>query len=220
VTGEGFPPLAPMNCTQARFLLYAHLDRDISRTEAEALSRHLAGCEPCEARSRSARGLAVLLRSRLDREHAPPGLLIRLRRGAPPEVRPRVPAFVVAAAVLVAILPVVADGPATHPAAAPAIALSSAISLPSLHPAARQESHGVVLTGTLVCLQCEARHEAGLCPLPESAHEAGFCADNGEVWRLMARDPSAIQTTMGQTVTVEGVAFPQSGFLRASRVGY
>jgi hypothetical protein len=77
-----------------------------------------------------------------------------------------------------------------------------------------------VLTGTLVCLQCENRHEAGLCPLPESQHEAGFCADNGEVWRLMARDPSAFPSNVGQTVTVEGVAFPQSGFLRASRVGY
>jgi Putative zinc-finger len=209
-----------MNCTQARFLLYAHIDGDISRTEAEALSRHLAECAPCETRSRSAREMAVLLRSRLDREHAPPGLVLRLRRGEPPEVRPRFPAFVLAAAVLVAILPVVADGPGGHPAGAPAIALSSAVSLPNLHPAAREESRGVVMTGTLVCLQCETRHEAGLCPLPESSHEAGFCADNGEVWRLMARDPSAIQTTMGQTVTVEGVAFPQSGFLRASRVGY
>ena len=120
-----------------------------------------------------------------------------------------------AAAVLVAILPVVADGPGARPVAAPAIALSSGVA-----PAARPESH-VVMTGTLVCLQCETRHEAGLCPLPESQHEAGFCADNGEVWRLMARDPSAFPTNnVGQTVTVEGVAFPQSGFLRASRVGY
>ena len=77
-----------------------------------------------------------------------------------------------------------------------------------------------MLTGTLVCLQCDTRHEAGLCPLPEAQHEPGFCADNGEVWRLMARDPSEVQAAVGQTVTVEGVAFPRSGFLRASRVGY
>lgn len=220
MTRGGFPPPAPMNCTQVRFLLYAHLDRDISRTEADELSRHLAECPPCEARSRSARSLAVLLHSRLDREHAPPGLVIRLRRGEQPEVRPRFPAFVLAAAVLVAVLPVVADGPGVRPAAAPAIALSSAVTLPGLPAAGRIGSRGVVMTGTLVCLQCETRHEAGLCPLPESHHEAGFCADNGEVWRLMARDPNAVQTTVGQTVTVEGVAFPQSGFLRASRVGY
>ena len=209
-----------MNCTQVRFLLYAHLDRDISRTEADGLSRHLAECAPCEARSRSARGLAVLLRSRLDREHAPPGLIVRLRRGEQPEVRPKFPAFVLAAAVVVAVLPVVADGPGIRPVSAPAIALSSAVSLPSLSAATTSSSSHVVLTGTLVCLQCETRHEAGLCPLPESNHEAGFCADNGEVWRLMARDPSFVQATVGQTVTVEGVAFPQSGFLRASRVGY
>ena len=208
-----------MNCAQARFLLYAHLDRDISRCEAEALSRHLAECAPCKARARSARGLASLLRSRLDRAPVPPGLIVRLRRGEPPHVRPRFPAFVLAAAVLVAILPVVADGPSVRPAAAPAIALSSAVPA-SLLPAAHPDSRRVLLTGTLVCLQCETRHEAGLCPLPESQHEPGFCADNGEVWRLMARDPSSVQVALGQTVTVEGVGFPRSGFLRASRVGY
>jgi hypothetical protein len=209
-----------MNCTQVRFLLYAHLDREVSRTEADELSRHISECAPCEARSRAARGLAVLLRSRLDREHAPPSLIVRLRRGQQPEVRPRFPAFVLAAAVLVAILPVVADGPGARPATAPAIALSSAVGLPALPAAPRVESRGVVLTGTLVCLQCDSRHEAGLCPLPESHHEPGFCADNGEVWRLMARDPFIAQASLGQTVTVEGIAFPQSGFLRASRVGY
>jgi hypothetical protein len=120
----------------------------------------------------------------------------------------------------VTILPVVADGPGARPAAAPAIALSSAVGLPALASAARSDSRGVVMTGTLVCLQCESRHEAGLCPLPESQHEPGFCADNGEVWRLIARDPFTAQASFGQTVTVEGVAFPQSGFLRASRVGY
>src|SRR6266511_5239695 len=86
-----------MSCTHARFLLYAHLDREISSCEAEALSRHLSECGSCAARARSARGLANLLRSRLDRTPAPPGLVLRLRRGDPPQVRPRFPALAVAA---------------------------------------------------------------------------------------------------------------------------
>lgn len=214
-----------MNCTQARFFLYAHFDREISSCEGEALSRHLAECASCAARARSARGLANLLRSHMDRTPAPPGLVVRLRRGDPPQVRPRFPAFAAAAVLLVIILPVVADGPGAHPGVVPAIALSSAVPA-SLVPAAAAAtsagsgSHRIVATGTLVCLQCETRHEAGLCPLPESQHEAGFCADNGEVWRLMARDPSSFPSAVGQTVTVEGIAFPRSGFLRASRVGY
>jgi hypothetical protein len=204
-----------MNCTQARFFLYAHLDREISSSEAQALAIHLARCGPCNERSRSAHGLARLLRSRMDRNPAPPGLLVRLRHGAPPEVQPRLPAFAFAAALLLVILPVVADRPGAHPAAA------SASSSASLLPASLQaDSRKVLLTGTLVCLQCETRHEAGFCPLPESHHEPGFCADNGEVWRLMSRDPSVAQSGVGQTVTVEGVGFPRSGFLRASRVGY
>jgi hypothetical protein len=125
------------------------------------------------------------------------------------------PVFAFAAALLVVILPVVADGPGAHPEAAPAAASTS------LLPASLQaDSRKVLLTGTLVCLQCETRHEAGFCPLPETHHEPGFCADNGEVWRLMSRDPSVAQSGVGQTVTVEGVGFPRSGFLRASRVGY
>jgi len=136
-------------------------------------------------------------------------------------VRPRFPAFAVAAVLLVIILPVVADGPGARPAVAPAIALSSAVPTSSLSASsAKADSQRVLLTGTLVCLQCETRHEAGLCPLPESQHEPGFCADNGEVWRLMFRDPSIAQASVGQTVTIEGVGFPRSGFLRASRVGY
>ena len=204
-----------MNCTQARFFLYAHLEREISSSEAQALARHLARCGSCNERSRSAHGLARLLRSRTDRTPAPPGLLVRLRQGTPPEIQPRLPAFAFAAALLLVILPVVADGPGAHPAATPAIASAS------LLPASLQaDSRKVLLTGTLVCLQCETRHEAGLCPLPETHHEPGFCADNGEVWRLMSRDPSVAQSGVGQTVTVEGVGFPRSGFLRASRVGY
>jgi hypothetical protein len=210
-----------MSCIQARFLLYAHLDREISSCETEALSRHLSECSSCAARARSARGLANLLRSRLDRTPAPPGLVVRLRRGDPPQVRPRFPAFAVAAVLLVIILPVVADGPGARPAVAPAIALSSAVPASPLPSSAEKaDSQRVLLTGTLVCLQCETRHEAGICPLPESQHEPGFCADNGEVWRLMFRDPSIAQASVGQTVTIEGVGFPRSGFLRASRVGY
>lgn len=212
-----------MNCTQARFLLYAHMDREISPNEAEALSRHLSGCSPCAARARSAQGLARLLRSRMDRTPAPEALLAKLRRGAPPEVQPRLPAFAFAAALLLIILPVVADGPGGREAGAPAAMLASAAGggLTSSGPASLQaDSRKVLLTGTLVCLQCETRHEAGLCPLPETQHEPGFCADNGEVWRLMSRDPSIAQAGVGQTVTVEGVGFPRSGFLRASRVGY
>ena len=86
-----------MNCTQTRFLLYAHLDREVSSCEAEALSRHLAECGSCAARARSARGLANLLRSHMDRTPAPPGLVVRLRRGDPAQVRPRLPAFAAAA---------------------------------------------------------------------------------------------------------------------------
>jgi hypothetical protein len=76
------------------------------------------------------------------------------------------------------------------------------------------------MTGTFVCIQCEGRQESGLCPIPEPSHIPGFCADNGEIWRLMTRDPGFGEAPIGRTATLEGTAFPQSGFLRANRVGY
>ena len=213
-----------MNCTQARFLLYAYLERDISGWEAEALSRHLAECASCEVRARSARGLAKVLHSRLDRATAPQRLRNRLVNGAAPEVRFRVPAFAMTAAILLLVLPLVAHDPGHGGSHAAAIALASAglASAANAPPDAAPLSRKVTLTGTLVCLQCDTRHEAGLHSLPEteSKHEPGLCAQNGQVWRLMARNPSFARAAEGQTVTVEGIEFPQSGFLRASRVGY
>lgn len=205
-----------MNCAKARFLLYAYLDRDVSSPEAEALARHIAACSSCQARSRAARGLAKLLHSRMDRTPAPARLRVRLQQGPP--VPQRLPLLGFAAVVLFLIVPLSADQ-TPRPGAARSFAAASAVS-----PMASLAAMPLVsrkMTGTLVCLTCEARIEAGLCPLPEQHHQAGLCADNGEVWRLMSRDSSSFaQASAGQTVTVEGIAFPESGFLRASRVGY
>jgi hypothetical protein len=53
------------------------------------------------------------------------------------------------------------------------------------------------------------------------AHVPGFCADNGEIWRLMTRnEPGLGDAELGRSATLEGTAFPQSGYLRANRVGY
>ena len=65
------------------------------------------------------------------------------------------------------------------------------------------------MTGTFVCLHCEAIHTDKACPVDEPAvHELGFCADNGETWRVMTTDSSFKSASVGQTVTVEGVAAP------------
>jgi len=204
-----------MDCAKARFLLYAYLDRELSSGEAEALSRHLADCSRCQTRAQAARGLARVLRSRVDRATVPNRLRLRLQQLGEPAVRPRYPAFAMAAAILLMILPLVTDESLRGGHGLARAGLGPAGPASKASPLVSRR-----LTGTLVCLHCEARHEAGLCPLPEARHEPALCADDGEVWRLMARDPSFGSVSSGQTVTVEGIAFPQSGFLRASRVGY
>jgi len=207
-----------MNCPQARFLLYAYLDRELTRCDEEALSRHLASCAPCTARAGSARGLAKVLRSHLDRAPAPAGLRVRLQSSAiaPPPARHRPSSYVFAAAVALLIVPLVADTPAPHPASGPSSEAVGAV-------AAAATPLGLVskrMTGTFVCISCESREEVGLCPAREPAHVPGFCADNGEIWRLMTRDPRFGEAVFGRAATLEGTAFLESGFLRANRVGY
>ncbi|MGE5275387.1 MAG: anti-sigma factor family protein [Acidobacteriota bacterium] len=205
-----------MNCIRARFLIYAYLDRELAHPEGEALSRHLADCRSCAARAASARGLAQLLHSRVDRTPAPPRLVARLH-AAPeePAARSRYPVFATAAALLLMILPLVSDT-TPKPAMASAGVVSSVLPAEAVEPVSRR------LTGTFVCLECEARSEAGLCPISHASHETGFCAENGELWRLMPvnRGEDSVQASLGRTATVEGVAFPESGFMRVSRVGY
>ena len=210
-----------MNCPQARFLLYAHFDRELSKSDAEGLSRHLATCSPCAARAESARGLAKVLRSRLDRAPAPERLRFRLQNVAFPmeAPRPRPSSYVFAAALALLIVPVVTDArrPATSESVARVEQLSAAAAVAA--PVALVSKR---MTGMFVCVQCETRQEAagGFCPLPAHRHVPGFCADNGEIWRLMTRETGFGDEAFGRAATLEGTAFPESGFLRANRVGY
>jgi hypothetical protein len=207
-----------MNCREARFLLYAHMDRELSRCDADALSRHLTSCAPCATRAESARGLARVLRSRLDRAPAPARLRSRLHSALTSNepLRPRASSYFVAAAVLLMIVPLVADTPSHRTASASTGEVEKA----AVSETGRFTLVSKRLTGTFVCVQCEGRQESGLCPIPEPSHVPGFCAENGEIWRLMTRDPYFGDAPIGRTATLEGTAFPQSGFLRANRVGY
>lgn len=207
-----------MNCPQVRFLLYAHMDRELPRCDSEALSKHLAVCGPCATRADSARSLGKVLRSRLDRAPAPARLRSRLHSSltANQPLRPRASSYFVAAAVVLMIVPLVADTPSRT-------ASASAVSSPASVLVSQAVPFSLVskrMTGTFVCVQCEGRQDSGLCPIPENSHVPGFCADNGEIWRLMTRDPGFGEAPLGRAATLEGTAFPQSGFLRANRVGY
>ena len=204
-----------MDCAKARFLLYAYLDRELPSAEGGALDRHVAVCAPCAARARSARGLSGILHSRLRYDRAPQALLDRLRSGRlEPRMRLRYAPLGLAASILLLILPLVTDQAGPRGGVLSMVAPVAVTAPRGIVPVSRQ------MSGTFVCLQCEGRHEKETCPLTEPVHELGFCADNGETFRVMTTDAAFASASVGQAVTVEGVAFPESGFLRASRVGY
>jgi len=198
-----------MNCAEARFLLYAYLDREMPPGEETALERHLAGCAACATRGRSAKGLASVLHSRVGRAHAPERLRLRIYNGAHSSAPSAGAVVGLTAAVLLLIVPIVEHG---VPERRPVVPASTA----------RAEVVSKHLTGTLVCLDCENRKEVGLCEAHagDGVQDPAFGADDGEVWRLVPTNTGFSRAAMGQTLTVDGVAFPQSGFLRASRAGY
>jgi len=205
-----------MNCARARFLIYASPASEPSGWDKGALERHLAFCAPCASRARSARALSGLLRTRMRYDRAPDRLLDRLSQGLyEPRLKPRYAPIGIAASILLMILPLVADQ---------AVPRGAVMTMGA--PVAVAAARGVVpvsrkMTGTFVCLQCEGGHDGQSCPASEPiVHELGFCADNGETFRVMTTDSAFANASVGQAVTVEGVAFPESGFLRASRVGY
>ncbi|HEV2063109.1 MAG TPA: zf-HC2 domain-containing protein [Thermoanaerobaculia bacterium] len=206
-----------MNCVEARFLIYAYFDREMARTEEGALDSHLAACGSCALRARSAHELARVLRSglRLHKAQAPERLRLRVYNGTHFASPSRAAVLGLAAAVVLLIAPLVADGVSARRG-------GSAADLQRLQPALAPQASLVSrkMTGTIVCLHCESLRERGLQGTPGPAHEPAFCTQEGEVWRLLDSPSGFSQASMGQTMTVEGVAFPQSGFLRASRAGY
>ena len=153
----------------------------------------------------------------LPRAQAPDRLRLRVYNGTHFASPSRTALLGLAAAVVLLIVPIVADGVPERRTGLPA---------PDMHlkaaPAAQARLVSRKMTGTLVCLHCESRREAGLAAAPERArmHEPAFCTQDGEVWRLLDSPSGFPQASIGQTMTVEGVAFQQSGFLRASRAGY
>jgi hypothetical protein len=134
--------------------------------------------------------------------------------------RPRTTSYFLAAAMTLLIVPLVADGPAPRRDAGEPDHFSEA----SHREGANEETPVAFVSkrvsGTFVCVRCEGRAEAGFSPVGERVHVPGFCAENGEIWRLMTRDPHFGDSDLGRSATLEGTAFPQSGFLRANRVGY
>jgi hypothetical protein len=205
-----------MNCARARFLIYASPASEPSGWDKASLERHLAFCGPCASRARSARALSGLLRTRMRYDRAPARLLDRLADGRyQPRLRPRYAPIGIAASILVLILPLVADQAVPHGAV---MAMGAPVAVAggrAVVPVTRK------MSGTFVCLQCEGSHDGATCPANDPVvHELGFCADNGETFRVMTNDSAFATASVGQAVTVEGVEFPESGFLRASRVGY
>src|SRR5437763_541721 len=98
------------------------------------------------------------------------------------------------------ILPLVTDQRGPRQAVL-SLAGAVAVAAPShTIPVSRQ------MTGTFVCLHCEAIHAEQTCPAEQHVHELVFCADNGETWRVMTSDADFKSASVGQTVTVEGVA--------------
>lgn len=64
-----------MNCYNARVLMSAAIDSELSLTEEEELMAHIASCPDCQAEFQDARNTKNIIKARIVRVQAPKNLV-------------------------------------------------------------------------------------------------------------------------------------------------
>jgi len=67
-----------MECKEARALLPAHVDRELGRSDADALDEHLRGCADCRSQQTALQSVRAAVSVHATRFRAPPGLADRI----------------------------------------------------------------------------------------------------------------------------------------------
>lgn len=198
-----------MTCQQFRENLNCWLDGELSADAAGAAEKHRLECARC---SRLAAGAASMRSAVKDATHSilmPPGLEERigaaLAQQSPPS---RVSRFLswraaAAAVVLLALAGFGASRLPWRPGTADAMD-SVALQL--------DDARAVVLTGTLLCRDCELEHHYGIkAPCRTIGHHGAIATDDGRIWNLVeqkvASDLIHDERLLGRRIVVHGRVF-------------
>jgi hypothetical protein len=188
-----------MTCTQFRDSLDAYIDRELATEAMAAATAHRGTCRQCEQLAACALELKVAVRSACSID-VPPDLEPRVRAAIAPGWRP----WKMAAAVLVLGL---ATGVSTHSR----LETGAANAMDRL--ALRlNDTSAVVLTGTLLCRDCELEHRYGIkAPCKTIGHHGAIATDDGRIWNLVeqntATDLIHNDKLLGRRIVVHGRIF-------------
>lgn len=190
-----------MTCTQFRDVLDAYIDRELATDAMAAATTHRGMCTSCDRLAVRATETKAALRRVVMATDVPASLETRIRAGGAARWRPWQAA---AAAVLLV-------GLFTGFATRHRVEHSTANAMDQM--ALRlDDSSAVVLTGTVLCRDCELERRYGITsPCKTIGHHGALATDDGRIWNLVeqkvASDLIHNDALHGRRVVVHGRIF-------------
>lgn len=190
-----------MTCTQFRDALDAYIDHELAVDAMATADAHRSTCAACNRLAAGAVRTKAAVKHTVSAIGVPPGLDARVRRTIAPRWRPWTAA---AAAVVVLGL---AAGAVTHTRVERDAA--NAMDRMALR---LDDSSAVVLTGTLLCRDCELEHRYGIkAPCKTIGHHGAIATDDGGIWNLVEQKAAADlihdEALLGRRIVVHGRIF-------------
>jgi hypothetical protein len=190
-----------MTCTQFRDSLDAYIDRELAVDAMAAADLHRSVCAACDRLAARALETKAAVRVTVASVALPSHLEARVRGALAPRWRPWA---AVAAAVIVLGL---GAGAATHRRVETDAA--NAMDRMALR---LDDSSAVVLTGTLLCRDCELERRYGItAPCKTIGHHGAVATDDGRIWNLVEQKPAADlihnEALLGRRIVVRGRIF-------------
>ena len=190
-----------MTCTQFRDRLDAYIDRELAPDAMTAAAAHRSTCAACDRLATRAVETKAAVQRAVLATAVPPGLEARIRTMATPRSQRW---RAVAAAAIVIGLPA---GIATHNRVE-----SGAANAMDRMALRLDDSSTVVLTGTLLCRDCELEHRYGIkSPCRTIGHHGAIAADDGRIWNLVEQEAASRlvhdNSLLGRRLVVHGRIF-------------
>lgn len=170
-----------MTCTQFRDVLDAYIDHELATEGMEAAAAHHRACASCERLAARALETKAAVRRFVRATDLPAGLETRIRAAGAPRWQQWKTA---AAAMLIVGL---SAGVATHQRVG-----SGAANAMDQMAMRLDESSAVVLTGTVLCRDCELERRYGVkAPCKTIGHHGAIATDDGRIWNLVEQKVAA-----------------------------
>lgn len=190
-----------MTCTQFRTVLDAYIDHELAADAMAGAAAHRMACAQCDRLALRAMETKAAIQRAVAATDLPPSLEMRIRSVAAPRWRRWRNA---AAAVLILGL---TAGFATHRRVE-----SGAANAMDQIALRLDGSSAVVLTGTLLCRDCELEHRYGIkAPCKTIGHHGAIATDDGRIWNLVEQKVAADlihdEALLGRRVVVHGRIF-------------